>query len=387
MKTKTWLQATLLAILFVTWATPALAMQGGGGVHFGPYTLASGNYLSGDLVVFGPVTIEANATLAGDLVGFGPVTIEEEALIEGDVAVFGFGDVAGVIEGSLVAAGALRLRETARITGDVSAAGEINAAEGAIIEGSLTPFDSSSSFSWDFPFAGPIVIEPSDGWNRGPTLLWKMGRAFLMITVMSIFALIISAIWPQQLERVGRTLVDAPALSFGMGLLSLLIAAIVIGILFITICLSPIGFIGAILVGLAIALGWVALGYILGEPILKGLLKQSHPTPVLSALVGTLVITTMAQLVSIISGCLNTVLVFPFFALVAGAVMLTRFGTVPYATRGVGAPVAPPPVPPREPRAPSAPILPGALPFEPEPEAVEPEAETGEQELPSPHGE
>ena len=77
-------------------------------------------------------------------------------------------------------------------------------------------------------------------------------------------------------------------------------------------------------------MGWVALGAVLGERVLHGLFKTTENTPVLATLLGTASLTLLAVLVNLISDCLYAVLIFPIFALAAGAVFLTRGGTRRY---------------------------------------------------------
>ncbi|OQA22755.1 MAG: Polymer-forming cytoskeletal [Chloroflexi bacterium ADurb.Bin360] len=393
---KRWIHASVLALLLLLTALPVLAAQGGiGGVHFGPYNLAAEDSVTGDLVVFGPVTLGRDSSLTGDLAAFGALEMREGATVHGDVAIFGAATIAGTVEGQVFSAGELQLRAAARVEGNVSSAGQITQEEGAIVEGEIQRVDSIRGFNWDFPF-DPVNVDGGDGpWLPGvevqPSqpfwlqMLWKSVRGFLTILALGLFALFFASLWPRHVERVAETIVNVPLPSFGVGLLVFIGAGLVLVILTITICLSPFALIGGIIVGLGAVLGWVALGSVLGDQVLRGLFKAEKVTPVAAAVLGTVLLTTLAVLVHVISDCLYAVLIWPVIAFAAGAVALTRFGTMPYAATGnVRPPVAPPVAPSRRPIAPVPPAAPAApVPAEPAAVPEEPDLE----ELPSPLGE
>ncbi len=392
---KRWVHASLLAVLLLLMALPVGAVQGGiGGVHFGPYNLAAGDSVTGDLVVFGPVTLGRDSSLTGDLATFGALEMREGAIVRGDVAIFGAATIAGTVEGQVFSAGELQLRDTARVEGDVSSAGQITRDEGAIIEGEIQKVDGIGGFNWNFPFGPsewgdrdeplPPIVEVHASQPLWLQILWKMVRGVLTILALGLFALFFASLWPRHVERVAETIVNVPLPSLGVGLLVFIGVGLILVVLTITICLSPLALIGGIIVGLGAVLGWVALGSVLGDQVLRGLFRAEKVTPVAAAVLGTVLLTTLAVLVHVISDCLYAVLIWPMIAFAAGAVALTRFGTMPYATTGnVRPPVAPPVVPSRRPVVPA----PSAAPAAPAP--VEPAApeELDLEDLPSPFGE
>ena len=351
--TRKWILSLIVSVLLATLALPAAAApgpQGEGGVHFGPYTLAAGDTVSGDLTVFGgPVTLKDDASFNGDLTVFGPAEIEEGALVYGNLVVMGEADIAGTVDGDVFTAGTLTLRETASIDGNVSAVGAVNRAEGAIIKGDIVPVTES-----DFEFGRTFPIDINvPNVSRGPKwldIVWNITRAVASVVVLTLLALMIVSVWPENTERVGRAVEEAPLTAFGMGLLVFLGAAMVLGILLITICLSPFAVLGGLAVGVGVLLGWVALGLILGKRILTGLFDQPQPKPLSAAVLGTLLLTSVLALTRVFWP-LYGVLMFVLMPLAAGAIVLTRFGTQPYATHGavptpVSAPVLPkPPIP------------------------------------------
>ncbi|MCD6345162.1 MAG: polymer-forming cytoskeletal protein [Anaerolineae bacterium] len=365
--------ALTLALLLTTLALPALAAQGGGGgIHFGPYTLAEGDSATGDLLVFGPVKLGEDSSLDGDLVVFGAATLEEGATVTGDLAVFGAADISGKVEGDVFSAGEMQLEETAHIEGDVAVMGNLSRDEGAFVGGEITSGEGTAGFSWNFPIVGPVTLTAPTTRPVWVQLLLDLLRGFVAIVALGLFALLIAGVWPVQLERAGRVLTEEPLPTFGVGLLVLLAAGFIILLLSLTVCLTPFALLIATIVGVGMVLGWVALGDVLGRRILVGLFKQRQVTAIGSTVLGTVLITTLAALVSLVPDCLFILLIFPLLALAAGAVTLTRFGTMPYATRGGSLPGQPaPPILPQELRS-SEPTAP--------PAPVEPEQVTGEEQ-------
>lgn len=335
--------------------------QGDGNVIFGPYTLAAGNSATGDLTVFGgPATLKPDSNFNGDLAVFGTVDIQESANLNGALVVFGDADVAGNVDGDVFVIGALVLRETAHVSGDVSATGAIEQRDGAVIEGEVTPMSEREfDFNRDFPievpqpFTGPSTpVHTRPVWVQG---LWATVKAIVGVVVLSLLALVIVSIWQPQTERVGRAIEEAALTSFGMGLLVYLVAAIGLTLLAITICLSPFALLGWLIVGVGLLLGWVALGLILGKRVLTSIFNRPQPQPVAAAVLGTGLLTLVLAMTRVFWP-IHGILMFVLVPLATGAVLLTRFGTMPYATQGtVSAPRTPKP-------RPQGPIVPGALP-------------------------
>lgn len=356
----------ILGILLATVALPIQAAPGGqgdGGVHFGPYTLAAGSSVSGDLTVFGgPVTLKKASSFNGDLTVFGPVDVQEGATLDGTLVVFGAADIAGNIDGDVFVAGAVTLDETAHVSGNVSATGAINQRNGAVVDGDISPItEEDFNFDRDFPIDVPMpYVNPRVNVHTRP--LWlqvSLGivRAVASVLVLSLLALIIVSVWPQQTERVGRAVEEASLTSFGMGLLLFVVAIIVLTLLAITICLSPFAILGWLVIGVGVLLGWVALGLILGKRVLIGIFNQPQPKAVSAAVLGTALLTLVLALTRIFWP-IHGILLFVLVPLAAGAVLLTRFGTMPYATQGQPSATPRAPKPPR----PTGPIVPAPMP-------------------------
>jgi hypothetical protein len=315
---------------------PALAApchQGGGDVHFGRYELEEDDIDYGDQVVFGEVEIEEGARLDGDLV------------------VLGDADIAGEVNGSIFCAGVVRLRDTAYIRGDLSSTSRVDRSEGAVVEGEVTYMeDFPEEFEWPFPGISPVKVEApmirTRPWMRA---LGRMVRGVASLIIMGLLSIVIVSIWPEQTERVGQTIMESPITAFGMGILTFLVAGIGLAILTILICTIPFAMIGAVLVGVGVALGWVAMGMMLGQRVMEGLFRQSQ-TQLVAALVGTMILTSVAAMANVVWSFLYVVLMMLLCSPAIGAVVLTRFGSVAYGSPGQAPPAPPhPPVPPAPP--------------------------------------
>jgi len=383
---------------------PGLEFGGGRGdgkvVFGGSYTLRSGDTLGGDLVVFG---------------GF--AVVESDSRVTGNVVVIGgAADIAGHVNQDLVViGGAAQLRSSAEVDGQlVRVGGALQTEEGAKIHG-------GESGGVPIPPIPPIPPVPSvptpsvppfgrwvdNGVNNWLNFVWHVARAIgttILLTLLAAFAV---ALWPNPMQRVGRTIKTNLGMSWVVGMLTPLAFAVVIpafailsALLIIACGLGLLGFMLIAVASLALAvawlMGWIALGQIAGDWLLRSL-GTRDATPTVSAAVGTAAITFVWLGLDSLNGLgwlcgLGCLAGFGWviFALVApiglGAVVLTHFGTQNYnGTMGYAprAPIPPtPPVAPVAPSAPSAPEVPApSAPVEPLAPVTSPEA-TPESELP-----
>jgi cytoskeletal protein CcmA (bactofilin family) len=341
---------TLLLILMLSWATPALAQGGDGGpgqVVFGrDLTLKEDDVIEGDLVVFG-----------------GNLDMEDGSRVEGDVVIFGgSGKIDGEIEGDLaLIGGSASLGPTARVDGDVaSIGGEVDLDEAAYVRGQIietTRFDFGR-----IPLPPIRAIPPRPDFDRNfgfePFNLFfriMLGFAQGIVTalVVSAIGLLVVLFLPEHTQTVGRTINQVAPASFGVGLLTLLVGTTVMVLLFITCCLIPVGLLLALALILATLYGWIVVGYLLGGRMLRALQKDKEPAPAATALVGIFIVTLVQQGLMALShipclGFLFWLLGAALWVLIAstglGAVVLTRFGTQPYT--GSTRPQTPPALPP-----------------------------------------
>ena len=331
--------------LLVFGIAPALAQDGNGGkvVVGQDYVLAAGDQLHGDLAVLGgSAVIEDGAEVIGNVaVAGGSLTVNGR--ITGDVAVFG---------------GRVDLRSSAVVEGDVATfGGELIRDEGAIINGQVI-----EGFGNPRPPESPTITVPQT--PQPPAVLsaivdyfWRVLGAIGLALALAALGLLVMVMFPHQAERVANTAVAAPVVTFGVGVLTILIVLGLAAILAVTICLAPIAILLILLGAVAWIFAWIALGWLVGQRILEAL-KLRNPSPLLEAILGIILITLLWRAIP----CLGWLFWFIITSLGLGAIVLTRFGTQNYVSRN-GAPPAPP-------QPPSA-LLPPASPSE---QAVAPTA-------------
>jgi hypothetical protein len=206
------------------------------------------------------------------------------------------------------------------------------------------------------------------------------GSAWFLFRTLSLAALamILILFILKPTERVADSIVAQPWTALGVGLLTILVAPIVIVILAITIIMIPVALIGLLAFALATLFGWVAFGLEIGKRVAQ--LFKVDWAPAVSAGVGTFLLTLVAATISYIP-CIGWLA--PTFVGIAGlgGVIITRFGTRDYPIDSIAsAPVAPVPVVvhPAPPAAPAiTPVVsPGPVVIEP----VVPEAEEVEDQ-------
>jgi len=294
-------------------------------------------------------TLEENEYLAGDLVVFnGDVTLEAGSRVEGSVIVWnGSVDVTGEVEGDLIASGGdIRLDNDAWVEGDVVCSWNcaLDREEEARVDGKIIeshgPLPGLDLRFWHgFPITMP---SPQTFWTLGPgqALGWVLRtlRTIVAILVIAAVAGLVALSWPQQIMLVGRTVIEAPGHSFGIGLLTAVIAGVLSIALAVTICLSPAAALTALALGATGLFGWIGIGAWVGERLLQTLNAHRNEneikvTPLWAAGLGTLIITLVSAGLSI-AFCLaplGWLVSFAVGCMGLGSVVLTRFGTIAYS--------------------------------------------------------
>lgn len=332
---------TLLAILLLPLqAAHAHGMDKAlmeGRVIFGSsYTLKDGESISGGLVIIGgSALLESGSTLYGDLVVIGgSSTIQQGASISGAVVTIGgsltvdtevMGDV-------IIIGGPAQLQENARVRGNlVTIGGPVQKAEGARVDGEIidnpTPPERPNV---DVPL--PIVPNTPNidvSFNPLWEAFWLLARSF----GYGLLAMLIVLFLPQQTRRVSDAVVRQPLNMGGIGLLSyilfvvVLVALALFSILIITLLLTvPLIVVVGLVMGAAMAFGWIALGTEVGSRII-GMFNLDWPLPV-SAGLGTFIMTLVADGIGFIP-CVGWIAPVILTMLGVGAVAMTRFGTQP----------------------------------------------------------
>lgn len=303
------------------------------------FTLASGDALNSSLVVFGGnVIIEAEATVKCKMVIYGG-NVDIAGTVGDDVTLFG---------------GNLTLHDTAVVDGTVTTVGGSFAQDtGAEVTGGV---------SQGFNFNGPnldFLPRPYQAVRSIVEFLLGLLWAGAVATLAALAALAVVFFMPTPMARVSAALTTAPLASGLLGFLSLFAVPIVLVLVALTICLSPLSLVGGVLLGVGLIVGWLALGYTFGAQIAKAF--KLTLSPAVWATGGTFILTLLMQLADLTANyadvlsrfgggglafllsCTYGLVALTLTSLGLGAVILTRFGTRPYLGSTPSAPSAPPP--------------------------------------------
>ena len=320
MSRKAWLVVGLALLLLVIPGSAAFAQDGEGGngdkfVFGEDYVLRADEVLNGNLAVLGGnVTLERGSTLNGDL-----------AVAGGKLA------VAGTVRGSVVAfGGATTLESSAVIEGDLAAfGGAVERAPGSVIQGEVIGGPRSWGPIVEVPPL-PIPVRPvlplgsrmSGGLND--IVSWELGTvgAGLLMVLLSVLAVLVA---PRAMGRIASTASGQPVLSFGVGLLTFVVAALAGTLLLIACCTGLLVWL-ALAAGLVV--GWIAVGLWFGQRLLAAL-KVRTPSTLVEVGVGVFLITFASRLPLCIGFLISVVV----GSIGLGAVVLTRFGTQPAGGR------------------------------------------------------
>lgn len=336
------LAGLLLALMLLAAPKPIMAQGPGEGdrVLMGEnLTLARGETRRGDVLILG-----------------GQLRMEPESTLDGDVAVIGGSAiVAGTVTGDVaVIGGTLRLEATAVVQGDVaSMGGTLDRHPQAVIRGSLVHgFRFGPETGMRLPFDSEWVMPPPETIPPRPRVWDWLGAFFLngltavaLATLMAVLGVLLVVTFPQPTARVAQTVRENVALSFGMGLLTEVLALPVLVILTITICLAPLAFLMALALVAAWLFGWLVVGWVIGQWLAKAL-NTRQTTPILEMAVGVILLTLLWRLPRVIP-CLGWLISVGVLVVAGsiglGAVLLSRFGSQLYRPGfGQGAPALPP---------------------------------------------
>ncbi len=392
------LSVTMLLVAMLSLATPVLAQGGDGGnqgqgqVTFGKdLVLNEGDVINDSVVVFG-----------------GNLIMAKGSRINGDTIVFGGnGRIDGEINGEAAfIGGGATLGPTARVDGDLSSVGgTLTIDKAAAVRGQVIQTNQFDGSRVPFPrIFGPQVFQWDSSWNGGFHLFDRFFSLISGLVLWFVAAMLIAAIGvavviflPEPVEVVGNAITQAGPASFGLGLLTQIVAAALIVFFAVTICLSPVSILLAAAMALAVLYGWIVAGYLLGRRLLKTVQKNgSEPAPVAAAAVGIFAATLLPAELMVLGDipCLGVLfwltgaglwLVIASTGL--GAVVLSRFGTQAYTVAAPHRPSPPslPPAPLVTP-APPAPPAPPDAPAVPEPETPSEPSDAPKAENPPDEG-
>lgn len=306
-----------------------------------PVSASAGGRLDGRVVMGGSFTLEEDEVLTGDLVVLGgSVTMRQGSLVEGDVFLLGGNaNIEGEVTGDMVLLGGnINLRSTGIIQGDVVAfGGNLNRAQGSVIEGDIIN-EEGFAFPFDFRFPGFGTVSPPSGVRVAFAPLFSALLFMFRNLMMAALAVLVVMFWPAPTDRTAHAVVQQPFLAGGLGLLTFIVAPIVLIMLAITILLSPVSLLAAMILVVAAVFGWIALGTEVGNRLAEVFGWKLNPAA--NAGIGTFVVSVVVGGIGFIP-CVGWIAPFVVAALGVGGVLLTRFGSREYQPAVVAAPPAP----------------------------------------------
>ncbi len=368
---------------------PGEAFNGDLGVFDGDLHMPEGSSVNGDVFVADGEAYVAGR-VNGDVAVFGgKLELTGAGWVAGDVfSLGGEQEIAGHVRGDLSALGGdMVLRSSALVEGDlVVAPGNLEREAGAQVRGEDVHGITMPQFPLiperpEITEVTPPVPRPIPPRHRtlGDRIGQFVGRMFsagFMSVLVVALGLLVVFVWPRATERVADCITELPWQSFGLGLLTFLIAAgleALAGVLMILIILVAAALIGTVIlipVGLLLILlsvlvllpvpvalaggmilGWVGLARWLGARVLKAL-KLRDVKPVGATLVGLLITVVLAAILWVAKPvCCGWPFVILLTSAGLGAVVHTRFGREDCrALQSTTAPSAPPagdePLPP-----------------------------------------
>jgi hypothetical protein len=327
------LALVLLIGMFLPTTAFAAGPEDGRVVFGGDFSLGAGEILGGDLIVLGGnANLASGSTVQGSLLVLGGnTTLAGE--VTGDISLLG---------------GNLELASTSHVHGDISSmGGNVRRQAGAQVDGQVISGEGlnlPNRFNLGPSFIRPPLTNLAMNFSPVAEFLWFLFRTLMLAAL----AVLVVMFWPEPSYRVARAAVSQPFSAGGLGLLTQIIAIPALLLLLVTIILSPLSLIGALILIAAGIFGWIALGLEVGHRMAMAFNWDMHPAA--EAGVGGLLMTFVAGGVGLIP-CIGWVVTFVLVCTGLGAVLLTRFGSREYASMPVEALPEPAPAPKRSPRS------------------------------------
>lgn len=272
------------------------------------YTLSEGETYNGNLLVVG-----------------GTANLEKDSLLNGDIYLLGATlDVNGTVSGDIIAFGGnVSIHEGGIIKGDINSAGAfLDVDPMASVEGDINT-ETSGSFWVQLP---QDVRIPRFNVSINPffEILWFAFRTLLW----AILAMLIVMFLVKPADRIAHAIVSEPLISGGVGLLTIVVAPVILIVLSLTLILIPLTF----TVGVALVIAWgfgvIALGLELGRRISKGFKQEWHPA--LAAGLGTFALIFVVNGLDALIPCIGWIPKLILGVLGLGGVLITFFGTRNY---------------------------------------------------------
>ncbi len=345
----------LIIALSITAFVPASAyaqtqIGGDSPIVFGQnYTLNTGQTIK-NLVIFG-----ANAV------------IMQDSTVTGNIAIFGGNlSISGTVQGGITAFGGnITVTDTGVVIGTINAIGGNRFISPNAKVGQVTTNFGQIQLPTDiFPFGQSVFFNPAISF---------VGAVFISL-IMAALAVVIALFLPTPTNNVARTITGEPVISGGVGILTIIVAPVIVVVLAITILLLPLALLFILVFGVTLIFGWIALGLAVGDRLAE-LFTTRWAIPV-SAGIGTLVLSLVASLVLAITGgnfwtlcCIGLPVILLLNIITLGGVVSSRYGGQVYNTRARPQPPLPPAYVPPAPSAPLPPQPPASETSSPQPPA------------------
>ena len=296
----------------------------------------------GQIVFGGNYVLDEDETLEGDLIIIGGnATLKSGSFLNGDILIAGGTiNASGSVDGNILSfGGVVNIKSHAEIRGDlVRFGGVYNIDKGAEIEGNMVgnegitvDLDFLEDWSdWEeFDYENQLEEHKpfQQAFSTQRIALKKIGEFLLNAAKalgMAVLTVIASLFLLKPMERSSETLYQHPALSFGVGLLTLIAFPILMVLLLFTIILIPISILGLIGLALVILFGWFTLSLLLGRRLAE--VFKTRWTDPLNAGVGSLALSLVAAISNIIP-CIGWLLPALFVSAGLGAAVMSRLGT------------------------------------------------------------
>ncbi len=304
-----------IVILLIPGTAMAKELQDDRVVAGGTFTLDSGDILDGSLIVFG-----------------GTASVEQDSIVEGDIIVFGgIITIDSLVEGNVVGVGGVvNLKENASIDGDLTTvATTLNREPGAQISGQvITGVDIPALSLLPGTIDLPTITRFEPNFSPAGFTLWKIIWFVFRTLLWGALAALVAMFLPIPTTRTSQAIVKQPVMSGGVGLLTVILAPIVLLLLAITCILSPISLLGVLALVVAWVFGRIAIGLEIGLRIAKTF-DRDWPVP-LAAGVGTFGLALVVDSLGTFILCVGWLIPALVGMFGLGGVILTRFGTHSY---------------------------------------------------------
>lgn len=285
----------------------------------GSYNLAQGTTMRGDVNAVGAtVTIAPGAALDGHLIAVGGSTTIDGTVTE-DVHVYG---------------GALTLGDHAAVGGDVSTDyATFERAAGAVVSGQVTEGARGPvRFSLPAYVRSPAVGAARAAFPRDPL------DGLFGAVALGLLAMLVMAVAPARLTRVREAMLHRPVRMGVDGLLTGIVAIVLLVLLAVTLIGIPLTILGAMLLYASVLFGWIAFGDAVGQYLAEAFRQEwSRAVRVAVGAFSLALAVTVLEYVPVLGALVGSLL-----SIVAlGAVRSTRYGGRDARARQGGAPPSP----------------------------------------------